>query len=51
MHGFLLFSFLSLALIGHDLFDESHGSIDGEGKERPSSSGIYMPFVMGVSPS
>jgi len=50
MHAFLLFSFLPSALIGHHLFNESHGSVDGEEKELSFSSGIYVPLRHGRKP-
>ena len=50
MHAFLLLALLPLALISHHLLDEDLSSIDGEGEECSSSSGIYMPLRHGREP-
>jgi len=50
MHAFLLFLFLSPALIGHHFLDESHSSIYGQGKECSSSSDIHVPLPHGHEP-
>jgi len=50
MHAFLLFLFLSLALVCHHLLDQCYGISDGEGEECSSSSGIYVPLQHGHDP-
>ena len=50
MQAFLLLALLPPALISHHLLDEGLSSIDGEGEECSSSSGIYMPLRHGREP-
>ena len=50
MHAFLLFVFLSLALVCHHLLDEGCGISDAQGKECSSNNDIYMPLRHGHKP-
>jgi hypothetical protein len=43
--------YLMLVTIDNHLFDESHGSINGEGEKGTSSSSVNVPLDMGVNPS